>query len=265
MLIGIDHVVLATVDPDETAATLERKLGLAATEGGLHDAFGTMNRLVWLGDAFLELISVFDAELARRSWLGRPVLASLEGGGGLVTWAISVGDLDDALRWAPPDRGLIGPDGGERRRPDGRMVRWRVARPESVSPTAPFLIEHDRQAAEWSSAERTARQANLHPFGGRARLGSLEVETPAPAVAAGALRSLLAAGVEPAGRSGVRIHLGPHEARFVVPRPRPGPIVDLVADVPLRTRVMRIGDCMLRIRGMPVPMAELNPGPAAGV
>jgi hypothetical protein len=265
MLIGIDHVVLATLDPDKTAATLERKLGLAASEGGRHDVFGTWNRLVWLGDAFLELISVFDAELARHSWLGRPVLASLEGGGGLVSWAISVGDLDGALRWASPDRDLVGPVDGERRRPDGRMVRWRLARPEQISPTAPFLIEHDRDAAEWSPAERTARQADLHPFGGRVRLASLEVETPAPAVAAGRLRSLLAAAVQPAGRSGVRIHLGPHEARFVLPRPRPGPIVDLVADMPFRTRVMRVGDCTLRIRAIPVSMAEPNPGAKAGV
>ena len=265
MLIGIDHVVLATADPDATAATLEQKLGLVTTDGGRHDAFGTMNRLVWLGDAFLELIWVFDAELAGRSWLGRPVLASLERGGGLVTWAISVGDLDDALRWAPPDRGLLGPLDGERRRPDSRMVRWRFARPEEVSPTAPFLIEHDRQAAEWTSAEREARQGDVHPFGGRARLGSVEVETPAPAVAAGRLRSLLAAAVEPAGRSGVRIHLGPHEARFVVPRPRPGPIIDLVADVPLRARVTRIGDCIVRLRGLPVSMAEPNPDAGGGV
>jgi Glyoxalase-like domain len=267
VLTGIDHVVLATTDPDAAAATLERGLGLAATGGGRHEAFGTVNRLVWLGDAFLELIGVVDAEVARGSWLGRSVLASLERGGGLVTWAIAVDDLDDALRWAPPKAGLLGPADGERRRPDGRIVRWRSARPAEVSPTAPFLIEHDLHAAEWSAPEREARQAERHPFGGRARLASLEVETPSPAAAAGRLRSLLAAAVEPAGRSAVRVRLGPHEARFVVPgpRPRPGPIVDLVADVPLRTRVTRIGDCTIRLRGAAVALVEPDPGTVAGV
>ena len=267
MLIGIDHVVVAVDDPDKAAATLERRLGLAATGGGRHEAFGTMNRLVWLGDAFLELIGVFDGELARRSWLGLPVLAALERGGGLVTWAFSVDDLDDALRWAPKDGRLLGPVDGERRRPDDRIVRWRVARPDEISPTAPFLIEHDLQAAEWSAPDREARQAEQHPFGGRARLASLEVETPSPAAAAGLLRSLLAAAVEPAGRSAVRVRLGPHEARFVVPgvRPRSGPIVDLVADVPLRTRVTRIGDCTVRIRGAAVTLLEPDPGTVAGV
>ncbi|HXU85465.1 MAG TPA: VOC family protein [Verrucomicrobiae bacterium] len=267
MLIGIDHVVLAVDDPDAAAATLERRLGLAATGGGRHAAYGTVNRLVWLGDAFLELIGVVDAGVARGSWLGRSVLDSLEGGGGLVTWAIAVDDLDDALRWAPPKGGLLGPADGERRRPDGRIVRWRSARPAEVSPTAPFLIEHDLHAAEWSAPEREARQAERHPLGGRARLASLEVETPSPAVAAGRLRSLLAAAVEPAGRSAVRVRLGPHEARFAVPglRPRSGPSVDLVADVPLRTRVARIGDCTIRLRGTAVTLVEPDPGTATGV
>src|SRR5690242_16739043 len=123
MLLGIDHVALATADPDATAAELETRLGLAAAGGGRHDALGTFNRLVWLGDSYLELIGVFDEPLARESWLGVPVLAALERGGGLATWVVAVDDLDVALRWGPPDGGLIGPLDGERRRPDGEVVR----------------------------------------------------------------------------------------------------------------------------------------------
>ena len=250
MLVGIDHVVLATEDPDATAAALEARLGLAATGGGRHDALGTFNRLVWLGDAYLELVGVFDPDVAGRSWLGRPVLAALERGGGLVTWAIAVDDLDDALRWGPPDGGLTGPLDGERRRPDGREVRWRFARPEGLSPTAPFLIEHDLAAAEWTPLERAARADEQHPFGGRARLVGLEVQVESPARAAGRLRSLLAAAAEPAGRGAVRIRLGDHEVRFVDSRPTPAAaVIDVVGDVPLRTRVTRVGDCDVRLRG----------------
>ena len=46
MLAGIDHVVLAIVDPDAAAARLAEKLGLDATGGGRHEALGTFNRLV---------------------------------------------------------------------------------------------------------------------------------------------------------------------------------------------------------------------------
>jgi hypothetical protein len=59
VLLGIDHVALATEDPDAAAAELETKLGLAATGCGRHPAVGTYNRLFWLGDAYLELIGVF--------------------------------------------------------------------------------------------------------------------------------------------------------------------------------------------------------------
>ena len=250
VLLGIDHVVLATDDPDATAEELEAKLGLAATGGGRHEALGTFNRLVWLGDAYLELIGVFDPELAAASWLGREVLASLADGGGLVTWAIAVDDLDGALRWAPPDAGLVGPIDGERRRRDGRLVRWRLARPDPVTPVAPFLIEHDAAGAEWTPDERAARAEEHHPLGGRARLVGLEVVTQNPAAAAGALRRQLAAAVEPAGRGVVRVRLGGHDARFAGSHPRSAALVELLADVPLRTRVLRLGDTDLRLRGL---------------
>lgn len=262
MLLGIDHVVLAIDDPNTTAAELEAALGLAATGGGRHPALGTMNRLVWLGDAYLELIGVFDVELAGRSWLGRPVLAALATGGGLVSWAIAVDDLDEALRWAPSDHALDGPLHGERIGGDGRVVRWRLARPEPIGPTAPFLIEHDRTAAEWTPDERAIRADARHPLGGRVRLARLEVPTPSPAAAAGRLRRLLAAAVEPAGRSAVRVRLGAQEARFVAAEPSVAAHVDLVADVPLRTRLFKFGADAIRLRGSPA-VAPPEPDPRA--
>lgn len=250
MLLGIDHVVLATDDPDAAAAELERRLGLTAAGGGRHHALGTFNRLIWLGDAYLELIGVFDRDRAASSWLGPSVLEALARTGGLATWAIAVDDLEDALRWAPPDAGLVGPVDGERKRPDGQMVRWRLAHPPILSPIAPFLIEHDETAAEWSAEERGERAAEKHPVGGRARLVGVEVETPSPAIAAGRIRSVLAASVEPAGRAAVRVRLGLQEARFVVSRPgTAAAVVDVVVDAAVRTRVARIGDTEIRVRG----------------
>jgi hypothetical protein len=262
MLLGLDHVVLACADPDAAASELETRLGLAATGGGRHEALGTWNRIVWLGDAYLELVGVFEPELASRSWFGRPVLAALERGGGLVTWAVAVNDLDETLRWAPPESGLIGPLDGERVRHDERVVRWRLAHPAELSSTTPFLIEHDRTAAEWTDDDRAARADERHAIGGRARLAGLEVMAASPAAAAGRLRSVLAATVEPAGRAAVRVRFGAQEVRFVASRPGSPAVVDVVVDVPLRTRVVRVGDCDIRLRGTAAPVgAPSQPEP----
>ena len=266
-ILGVDHVVLATADVDAAAADLEARLGLVATGGGRHEQLGTRNRLVWLGDSYLELVGVDDPDRARASWFGRPVLAAIKAGGGLVTWAIAVDDLDEALRWAPPDSGLIGPIDGERRREDDRIVRWRLARPDAAGPVAPFLIEHDPTAAEWTRAERDARSEDVHPAGGRVRLVGLEIRAASPAVVGGRLRRQLAVAVEPAGRAAVRVRLADHEVRLAaVPDDRPPALVDLVVAAPIRTRTAAIGDCRIRLRGQPVaaPASAAREGSSGG-
>src|SRR2546426_5169654 len=161
MFLGIDHLVIAVADPDDAAEELERELGLAATGGGRHDALGTFNRLVWLGDTYLELIGVFDHALAERSWLGAPTVRVLEVGGGLATWAIATDALGAdvaALRAAGSDLGE--PIAGERQRFDGAVVRWRIAMAPLLGPSEPpFLIEHDPASAEWTPADRAVRSA----------------------------------------------------------------------------------------------------------
>jgi len=177
MFIGIDHLVIAVADPDDAAAQLEAELGLDATDGGRHDALGTFNRLVWLGDAYLELIGVFNQALAERSWLGPSVLRMLDEGGGFATWAIATNALEAdlaGLRDAGSDLG--DPVAGERRRADGAVVRWRLAAPRLLGPfEPPFLIEHDPASAEWTPADRAARAALPHPIGGPVRLDVLEL------------------------------------------------------------------------------------------
>ncbi len=171
MLIGIDHLVIAVADPDEAASTLESSLGLTAGGGGRHEALGTFNRLVWLGDTYLELIGIFDDGRAAASWLGSPASRAIAAGGGLATWAVASDDLRDdvdALRERGSD--LAGPIPGERIRPDGRVVRWRLAAaPELDVELPPFLIEHDASSAEWTRADQAARQD------GPTRLTTLEI------------------------------------------------------------------------------------------
>jgi len=173
VLIGIDHLVIAVPDPDAAAADLAAALGLTPGGGGRHDRLGTYNRLLWLGDTYLELIGVFDAGLAGESWVGQPTLTVLASaaGTGLATWAIATDDLEadlDRLRTTGSD---LGPARvGERRRPDDQVVTWRLAASPTLEPDGPpFLIEHDRTSAEWTVEDRAARA--LAP----ARLTAIEI------------------------------------------------------------------------------------------
>ena len=177
MFIGIDHLVIAVADPDDAATQLEREVGLAATGGGRHETLGTFNRLVWLGDSYLELIAVFERTLAERSWLGRPTLRTLEQGDGLATWAIATDSLRaDVARLRILGSDLSEPVGGERRRDFGAVMRWQLSIPPSLGPTEPpFLIEHDPTGGEWTPSERAVRLTDVHPLGGAVRLDGLEL------------------------------------------------------------------------------------------
>ncbi len=227
MLTGIDHLVIACGDPHAAAMELEGLLGLRATGGGSHQALGTFNRLIWLGDSYLELIGVTDRALAEASWIGAPTVRALDAGGGLATWAArtdSIAATLAVLRGRGSDLG--DPIPGERARPDGRVVRWAVAVPARLGPAEPpFLIEHDPTAAEWTPDERAHRATEVHPIGGPVRLDVLELPVADPARTGAAL--LRRAGIGPvrpslAGRGARDAAIGSQTVRLR-PDERRGP------------------------------------------
>jgi hypothetical protein len=190
VLLGIDHLVIAVPDPDVAVAQLGEALHIEPGGGGRHDRLGTFNRLLWLGNTFIELIGVFDHQLAIDSWIGAPTVRALDLGGGLATWAVATDDIEAAVRSRRDAPAAVSePRSGERRRPDGRVVRWWLATPPELGPTEPpFLIEHDANAAEWTPSDRASR-AEMP--------GRLEVlELPVPDAAAVASRFSRVLGIE---------------------------------------------------------------------
>lgn len=181
MLLGLDHLVVAVTDPDAASAELEASVGLACTGGGRHPAWGTFNRLAWLGDTYVELIGLFDRSLAPTGAVSRAVLEALDAGhAGLVTYAVASDDLDAdlaALRGGGSELSEV--ELRSRTRPDGEVVRWRASFPLELGPSEPpFVIEHELVGAEWGDRARAERAELAHPLGGPARITALELPVP---------------------------------------------------------------------------------------
>jgi hypothetical protein len=139
-VLSVDHVVFAVADLDAAATRFLRDAGLASVPGGRHPRWGIANRIVPLGDAYLELIAVEDPTAATASPFGRAVAGATTDGDRWLTWAVR----DDRLDATAARLGLT-IEAGERARPDGQTLRWRNAGIEDPtrSPDLPFFIVWD--------------------------------------------------------------------------------------------------------------------------
>jgi hypothetical protein len=91
----MDHVIYATADLDAAATRVESELGLSASPGGRHEGHGTHNRIVPLGNGYLELMAIADPQEAASSPIGAAVQERLAGqGDGLFAWCIAVDHVE---------------------------------------------------------------------------------------------------------------------------------------------------------------------------
>jgi hypothetical protein len=137
--VQLDHVVIAVSDLASGVADFERRHGLPSVEGGRHPGWGTANRIVPLGDAYLELVAVVDESEAAVSSFGRAVADALAGRDERVLgWAVRTEELD-----AIAGRLGLQIQAKSRARPDGSELRWRAAGVEQAfaEPCLPFFIE----------------------------------------------------------------------------------------------------------------------------
>ena len=134
-----DHVLIAVSDLEAAAREVEQRHGLTSVEGGGHQGLGTANAIVPLGGTYLELVAVVDEAEAAGSGFGNWVT-----GGDLprlLGWCMRTDDLDSVAGRL----GLTIAD-GTRARPDGTVLRWRMAGLErsAQEPSLPFFIEWGR-------------------------------------------------------------------------------------------------------------------------
>ena len=159
-------MLIAVSDLAVAARELEARYGVASVEGGRHPGWGTANRIVPLGDAYLELVAIADESEARQSLLGRWVAARRGGLARPLGWAVRTDGLDDVA-------GRLGltVHTGSRDLPGGGVVRWRMAGLEQAvaEPSLPFFLE-------WAPGTPfPGRTAAAHPAGA-VRIAALELE-----------------------------------------------------------------------------------------
>ena len=132
----LDHVLIPLADLSGAVSEFEGRYGLVSVEGGRHADWGTANRIVPLGDSYLELIAVVDPAEASQSALGRWIANARAGRP--LGWAVRTDDLD-----AVAGRLGLNVGSGSRLTATGDLLSWRSAGIERAmaEPGLPFFIE----------------------------------------------------------------------------------------------------------------------------
>ncbi len=176
-MLTLDHIAISAGALETGAAEVEAALGLPLAPGGRHEAMGTWNRLLSLGEEeYLELIAIEPGAPGP----SQPRWFALDAFGGATrttNWICRTPDLDAALATAPEGTGVP----WDLQRGD---LSWRMAVPRDgqlpFGGLFPALIE-------WRGEAHPAPRLPDHG----ARLAGLRLHTPEAAALRAALAPLI--------------------------------------------------------------------------
>jgi hypothetical protein len=158
--------LIAVADLAAAARGLEARHGLTSIEGGRHPGYGTANRIVPLGESYLELVTVADEDGAARSPFGSWVARVQSERGRPLGWAVRTHELDDVAR-----RLDLTIHAGSRATRGGEILHWRVAGIDEAAaePSLPFFIE-------WAPGTPFPGRAPARHPGGVVRIAELQLD-----------------------------------------------------------------------------------------
>lgn len=174
--LALDHLAVAAATLEEGAAHIAAALGTPPGDGGRHPAMGTWNRLLGLGEVYLEAIAVDPAAPppGRPRWFG---LDAREGPPRLAAWVLRCTDIAAALAALP--------EAGRPMALARGNLRWTMAVPAAGA--LPFDGLFPALIA-WEGHDHPARRLPDHGL----RLIRLELRHPQAAALAARLAPLLA-------------------------------------------------------------------------
>ena len=133
----IDHVIYGVSDLPAGMSRFAERYGLRAVEGGRHPQLGTCNAIVPLADRqYIELMAVADPTSTHP--VARGLAALTATADRLVAVCVEPEDLDGVA--ARLGLGIVA---GERQKPTGEVIRWRMAGVEKAlaPPRMPFFVD----------------------------------------------------------------------------------------------------------------------------
>ena len=162
-MLAIDHIVFPATDLAVAAAAFKERYGLASIEGGRHPTWGTANRIVPLGDTYVELVAVENHITAAKAAFGRWVATATPGRP--LGWAVRT----DAIEAVGRRLGLP-IVAGSRATSRGELIKWRSAGVDVATrePGLPFFIQ-------WGDGVALPGAAAVRHPGGPARIKRVSV------------------------------------------------------------------------------------------
>jgi len=136
----LDHIILGSNDLDRGMELIEASLGVRPAVGGVHPGRGTRNALLSLGGRrYLEIIA---PDPAQSEIVHYPQLRSMSDPR-LIGWAVHPPDLAAIANQLRENKvEFKGPDDGSRKRPDGRVLKWKTINlADDRHGLLPFFIE----------------------------------------------------------------------------------------------------------------------------
>src|SRR5437763_10075283 len=163
MLTALDHVIIGVNDLAQATSVFSEKIGLVPRGGGSHRSGGTANRIILIGDTYLELITIQRPAEAQQSMRDR-----LAKGDGYLNFALSSNDIEaDTRDMVLRGVSVIGPLPGQLKASNGQTRGWsrtHVERPD-LAQRYPFIIQHDSTGEERRLHLAGWTEPPAHPIG----------------------------------------------------------------------------------------------------
>ena len=154
-MLSLDHIVFSGKDLNNESKHYTDAYDIKVIKGGEHERWGTHNYLAYFRNhCYIEWLGINNPDIARQS--DNPLIQHLVHLLDLnveepFQFALRTTELDEyVIHFQKEKIPFIGPINGQRKKPDGKILTWRLLFPvyDYKKETLPFLIEWDQPEEE---------------------------------------------------------------------------------------------------------------------